>query len=156
MLGSSSQSASRYRIIPGWSETLVLSSKMWRTSMKFISISRAVRTRAILPSYWSGHQARGEIHGLRHHHRPRDSCSASDREQDVLVVRHGVRVAAEYPDGSGVAGAARHAAGHESQGVRAGAEDGCRAACRDCPVHQVGPQELLLPQFAKELPDQPV
>src|SRR5271157_1041767 len=156
MLGSSSQSASRYRIIPGWPETLVLSSKMWRTSMKFISISRAVRTRAILPSYWSGHQARGKIHGVRHHHRPRDSRSAPDREQDVLVVRYRVRAAAEYPDGSGVAGPARYAAGHEPQGVRAGAQDGRRAACRDCPVHQVGPQELLLPRFAQELSDQPV
>src|SRR5271157_3147572 len=115
MLGSSSQSASRYRIIPGWPETLVLSSKMWRTSMKFISISRAVRTRAILPSYWSGHQARGKIHGVRHHHRPRDSRSAPDREQDVLVVRYRVRAAAEYPDGSGFAGPARHAAGHDDR-----------------------------------------
>ena len=47
-------------------------------------------------------------------------------------------------------------AGHEQQGVRAGTQDGRRAACRDRPVHQVGPQELLLPRPAQELSDQPV
>ena len=95
-------------------------------------------------------------HGLHDHHRPRSPRPAHDREQDVLGVRDRVRPAAEHADRPGLARDAGDAAGHERQGVRAGAEDGRGAPRRDRPLHQVGPEELLLSRPAQELSDQPV
>ena len=93
---------------------------------------------------------------LRHHHRPGSPRAAPDREQDVLRVQHEVRRAAQHADLPGVHRHARHAAGDEPQGLRAGAEDGPGPELQDPPVHQVGPEELLLSRPAQGLPDQPV
>ena len=52
--------------------------------------------------------------------------------------------------------AARHAAGDEQEGGRVFDHGRPGAGLQDRAAHQVGPQELLLPRPAQELPDQPV
>ena len=93
---------------------------------------------------------------LHHHHRPRSSRAACHGEQAVLRLQHAVRRRAEYADVPGLHRHAGHAAGDESRGVSARAEDGGGAQLRDPRVHQVGPQAVLLSRPAEGLSDQPV
>ena len=68
----------------------------------------------------------------RHHrHRPGSPRAVAHREQAVLRVRHEVRRAAEHADLPGVHRHARHAAGDQPQGVRAGP---AAAAALNCQI----------------------
>ena len=97
-----------------------------------------------------------QFSSLRYHHRPGSPRAASHPEQALLRLQHRVRAAAQHGDLPGLHRHARHAAGDEPQGLSVVAQGGAGLGLPDRPLHQVGPQELLLPRPAQGLPDQPV
>ena len=89
--------------------------------------------------------------------RPGSPRPAADEDQALLRVPEPVRAAAQLRDVPGLPRACRASLPVMNRtAFELGPEGGARPELQDRPLHQVGPQELLLPRPAEELPDQPV
>src|SRR5216117_82168 len=95
------------------------------------------------------HEREDTRDGVRSRHRPRDSCAALDRVEDVLRLPGDVRRATQHANLPCLPGPAGVAAGPQPEGGRPGAAHGGRAGCTMHPTSQFHRKNYYYPDLPK-------